>query len=348
MIRNMADISVSRVNLLELDRDESAEIGYLLRSAKAAGIFHTLEWNRLLVKYFNLRHIALIARFEETVVGLYVLFHYGNSTYHSPAIQFQSVYGGPIALNDDPVIIEALIRAADRFAPLAYFQVWTAPCIDITPFKQNHYFAEPMFTPVMDLRYSEEDMWARLHRDKRNKIRKAQKAGLTLRAGTLDDLQEYHAMMSDTLTRGAVKPLPLDFLQQVLEQLAPLGAARFFIVEQLHKVISGSIILYFDDTVFGWDIGWRREYAALSPNDFLVWEVAVQAQRDGFSWFDLLRIEFERLPGIARWKERFGCDILPCYLLRKETPAYRFVKPMRIAFTQPQRVLEKLRELVRP
>jgi hypothetical protein len=343
----MEKITVHRIDLLNLTQGEVAGINHVIETAKYATVFHTLEWNRLLIGYFNLPHVALLACRGESIVGLHLLFQHDNFTYRSPAIHLQSVYGGPLALDDDPAILRALIEGSERSCRLAYFKVWTSPNMDPLPFTQCQYAVEPMQTPVMNLGIPEEAQWDKLHRDKRNKIRKAQKAGLEFHETGLESLEEYYSIATETLTRGGVKPLPLAFLRAALERLKPMGMARLFIVRQTHQIISGTIILYFHDTAYGWDLGWRRDYSVISPNDFMIWEVARRASRDGLKWLDLLRIEPDRLPGIARWKATFGCEIVPCHLLRKETFILRLVKPVKIAFTQPQRVIRKFRTLVR-
>ncbi len=343
----MKNISIRQVDLLNLTQGEIAGINHVVEAAKPATVFHTLEWNRALIGHFHLPHVALLACRGESIMGLHLLFQHDNFTFRSPAIHLQSVYGGPLALDDDPAILRALIEGSERICRLAYFQVWTSPHMDTLPFTQCQYSVESMQTPVINLGLPEEAQWDRFHRDKRNKIRKAQKAGLEFHEAGLESLEEYHAMATETLTHGGVKPLPMAFLREALERLNPLGMARLFVVRQIHRIVSGTIILYHRDTAYGWDLGWRRDFSAISPNDFMIWEVARRASRDGLKWLDLLRIEPDRLPGIARWKETFGCEIFPCHLLRKETFALRLVKPVKIAFTEPQRLLRKLRTLAR-
>ena len=341
------NISVRKVDLTKLDKDELAGIQRVLDSSQAATIFHTPEWNRLLIEYFNLPYTALLASDGNAVLGLHLFFHHSDQTYRSPAIEWQSVYGGPVALNDDPLIIQALLQEAERVCPIAYFQVWTSPRTDLSPFLQSRYSSEQMWTPIMDLSLPEEERWKKLHKDKRYQTRKALNAGLEIREANIDDLESYHAMVAETLARAGLAPLPLGFLRAVLERLSHLGMARLFVATLMQETISGTIILYHKDTAYGWDIGWRREYSGLSPNDFLIWEVTKQASRDGFRHFDLLRIEPDRLPGIAKWKETFGCEIVPCHLLRKSTTAYRLLRPVTIAFTQPRRVIQKVRSMVK-
>lgn len=338
----MMDISVRRVDLSRLNQGEIEGIHRVLATARAATVFHTLEWNRLLIEYYSLPHLALLASRGQAIVGLHVLFLSEDHIHRSPAIHLHSVYGGPIAVNDDPDIILALLQESERILPFSYFQIWTPPGMDTMPFTRNGFSVETMLTPVLDISLPESERWARLHRDKRNKIRRAEKAGLELHEAGFDELEEYHSMSVETMTHGGITPLSLVFLQEVYMRLSPAGLVRLFLVEQCHRAVSGTMILYYGNTAYGWDIGWRREYATLSPNDFMIWEVSKKAVVDRYAKFDMLRLEKERLPGIAKWKETFGGNVETCYLLRKATSGFRFLNPVRKIFLHPGRAIQQI------
>jgi len=336
-------ISIRKVNLMKLDQGEIDGINEVIEKSNAATVFHTLEWNRLLIEYFNLPYTALLAYNDQTIVGMHLLYPYKDCTYRSPVIDLQSVYGGPIAIGDESAIIHKLLEESERVCAFAYFQIWSSPRIIPKPFVRLGYQVEEMFTPIMKLDGSEEEQWRQLHKDKRYKIRRAKSMGLKVEEAGFEELGAYHEMVKETLSQANISPLPLGFLQKLMMELQSSGRARLFLVRHNHELASGTIILYHKDMAYGWDIGWRREFSNLSPNDLLTWEVAKKAHQDGLKYFDLLRIEPDRLPGIAKWKAAFGCEIVPCYFLRKATAAYRLFRPIRILFTQPGRVLRKLR-----
>ncbi len=342
MTRQTMNISVCRVDLLKLSPGEIEGINHVIASSNAATIFHTLEWNQVLIEYYGLSHVALLASRGQFIAGLHVLYPSNDHIHRSPAIHLNSVYGGPIAVNDDPDILQVLLQESEKISPFAYFQIWTPPRMDAAPFTQSGYSLEEMLTPVLDLSLPESDRWEGMHRDKRNKIRRAQKAGLTLREAGFDELEEYYSMSVDTLTHGGVRSLPFDFLKRAFLSLNSLGRARLYLVEQFHRVVAGTVILFHGATAYGWDIGWRREYATLSPNDFMIWEVSKKAAQDNYKRFDMLRLEKERLPGIAKWKETFGGNVETCYLLRKATSGFRFVNPVRNLLWHPDRVIQKI------
>ncbi|NOH01917.1 MAG: GNAT family N-acetyltransferase [Chloroflexi bacterium] len=334
-----------RVDITNLDSRDYEAINHVVNNSKNSSVFHTVEWNSLLIRRFRLPHITLLACVNGAVTGIYTFHRLQGGTYNSPAIHLQSAYGGPISLEDDPDTLMQLLQEAERVAPIAYFQLWTPPLVQELPVEQIGYAVEEMYTPIMRLDGSEEERFSRLHKDKRYKIRRAQKLGVTVEEAQKEDLPTYHNLVAETLIPAGVTPVPLDFLQAVLTELGPLGKARFFLAKFEQNVVSGTIILYHRDTAYGWDIGWRREFANLSPNDLLTWEVTERACKDGCKNFDLLRIEPDRLPGIAKWKATFGGDIVKCYLLRKATKGYRLIHPLKVLLTNPARVVRKIRSV---
>jgi lipid II:glycine glycyltransferase (peptidoglycan interpeptide bridge formation enzyme) len=333
---------IRRTDLRNLSEKELAEINSVLNQSEESTIFHTIEWNQLLIDYYGLQHTVFIAFVEDEPVGYYVYYDFEDKTYRSPAVHLQSTYGGPVVVNGNTNAVVELLRACERVHPTAYFQIWSAPNVNPAPFSICGYDVQNLSTPVIQLNCSESELWSGVHRKKRTSINKAKRLGAVVEEAGINNLETYHKMVSDTLAKDEVSSLPIDYLRRILECLVPLGLARFFLVRYQDKVISGAIVLYYKKNVYGWDMGWRREYSNLSPNDLLNWEVAREASRIGYEKFDLLRFEPDRLPGIAKWKERFGVEIIPCYYFRKATLALRLTRTVKIMVTDPQRALKKI------
>ena len=339
-------IRIRRLDLMDLCADDLAQVNEVLRRSPRATAFHTAEWNRLLIEEFGLRHVALLAADEGMPVGLYIYFRWEGNICKSPAINLQSVYGGPIAVDDSPDVIRELLDESERREPLGAFEIWTPPCVDPAPFSRQGYIARQMYTPVLDLACSEEARWARFHRNKRTTIRKAVKLGAMVSEENDGSLPEYRRMVAETLGASGIEALPLHFYENVMARLAPSGLARMFLVRVDQRPVSGTIVLCFNGTVYGWDIGWHREFYRFSPNDLLVWGVSRIASREGYRRFDLLRIEPDRLPGIAKWKDSFGGEIAPCYLLQKATAGFRLFHPLQVLMTEPSRAMRKAKSLL--
>jgi len=339
-------VKIREIDLLQLSNSDHADANRVIHQSESASVFHTVEWNRLIIEEFGLRHVALLATVDEKPAGLYIYYPLRDNTYQSPMISLQSVYGGPIAIKNYPDVISALLRESEKKEPMSFFQVWTPPKIDPTPYSHAGYGTQEMFTPIILLNGSEEERWLKLGRDKRYKIRKAISNGAVFVDADVKDLAIYRNMVSMTMANMGKDPLPLAFYHRLIEQLGPLGMAKLFFVKIGEEIVSGTIILYCKETLYGWDIGWRREFANLSPNDFMVWSIQQHGYEQGYKYFDLLRIEPDRLPGVAKWKTSFNPEIETCYFIQKKTLEYRLFHPIKTLFTNPQKAFSKVQTLL--
>ncbi len=93
--------------------------------------------------------------------------------------------------------------------------------------------------------------------------------------------------------------LPKSFCKEVLTQLAPLGMARLLLAKHDGQVIAGTITLFYKDTAYFWDAGCDGDYRSQAANDLLHWEI-IKGASGGYKYYDLLRVETDRLSGIAR------------------------------------------------
>lgn len=330
------------VDLARLSPQHTHSINEVLMKSADATVFHTIEWNQLLTSQFALDNVTLLAFLGEKPVGLYCYYPSDGHRCLSPVVRLFTVYGGPVSASGDPQVVAALLREAEKLQPFASFQIWTAPNYDISPLAELGYSREEMYAPIVNLQATDEELWAKLHKKRRGAIRLAMKNDVRIVGGDSPSVDEYHEMMVGTLSRVQIDALPKSFYKQVLESLAPQGMARLLLAEHDGNTIAGAILLFYKDMAYDWVMGWRRDYLKVAPNDLLHWEAIKLARQEGYQYFDLLGLEPERLPEIARWKIRFGVDVLSRYYLQKATPGHQLWRVLRF-ITNPRRVVNRLR-----
>ena len=283
---------VTRLNLLNLTPCDCNRLKHVLGNSPSASVFHTLEWNQLLTRQFSLNPVLLLATSGTTggdPLGFY-LYYVDRSACLSPDVRFESVYGGPLAL-DRPGVISALLSSAERLNRKAYFDVWTPAHYDISPLIERGYVSTQIDTSIVDLAHSEETLWARLNKRKRTAIRKALKNNVVIVDAHPSMAHEYYAMIATTFSRAGIPLLPPTFYERVLEDLHPLGMARLFLAQHGGKYIAGAVFLFFRDTVYYWHAAAHREQLDVSPNDLLHWELMKLASSSGYRYYDLVRVE---------------------------------------------------------
>ncbi len=159
-------------------------------------------------------------------------------------------------------------------------------------------------TIVIDLRGGCDSAWAAMRSEMRNKIRKAQKANVTVRLRTDSDwVKPVFAIFTRTYERQGV-PLPnrIDFFYSIAKRLVPGSAAVF--TAEIGDSIVGYVIASFDSQrSYYLDGGLDREYGTAYPSNILHWEVIRWSVGRGLEAYDMNGANME---SIASFKRGYG------------------------------------------
>ena len=154
-------------------------------------------------------------------------------------------------------------------------------------------------------------------------VNKAIKLGVQVRpAETARDLRAWYALYLDTMRAHIVPPRSYRFFETAWEVLQPRGLMRLLLAEQhqagRRRLLAGSLVLMFGQTVFYAFNGRRREDLSLRPNDVIQWQAIQDACRAGFRWYDFGEVTEEN-QGLAEFKSKWGAE--PRRLYRYYYPA---------------------------
>lgn len=337
-------VEIKRVNLTKLGPEDRHDINEVLMKSANATVFHTVEWNKLLIDEFGLQNVTLLATANKKPVGLCSFYAVDGHLCRSPVREVESVYGGPLSVGNDRVIVE-LLKEAERLQRIAWFEVWTPANYDISPLVKMGYSNREVYTSILSLQKPEEELWAGLNRAKRKNIKKAIRNEVLVIDGDVSLVDVYYEMVVSTFTRVQINIPPKSFYRHVIDQLGTQGTAKFALAKHNGRFIAGAIFLFYKDTAYYWHAASHREYLSVRPNDLIVWEVIKWARQHGYKYYDFL-VVFPRLrPGRSRFKVQFGGDIVPFYHLTKATPGYQLWRVLRF-ITSPGRVVNKLQGFI--
>ena len=336
-------VKIKHANLAELTPEDRYAINEVLRKSPNATVFHTLEWNELLIDQYGLQNVTLLATSDEKPVGLFI-FYIDGARCQSPKTEIESVYGGPIFAGTDRAVIP-LLREAERVRRIAWLDIWTPANYDISPFIKSGYTSSEMYTSILELQKPEEELWLGLDGKTRNMVRKATKNNVLVVEGDESLVGEYYQMVVSTLTRAQIEPQPESFYRRIIQDLGPKGMARLLLANHQGRFIAGAIFLFYKDIAYYWHGSSHREHLSVAPNELIQWELIKWARQNGYKYYDLVRIEPDRLPGIARFKTRLGGKTAPCYHLQKGTRRYLWMRLLRL-MRNPKRAVNKLRIFV--
>jgi lipid II:glycine glycyltransferase (peptidoglycan interpeptide bridge formation enzyme) len=167
----------------------------------------------------------------------------------------------------------------------------------------------------VDLESSEEDILARQKQKTRYNIRLAERRGVEVSTGCLQDLEEWYAMYAVTARRDGFSIHSRDYYRSVLEALQPDGMARLLLARHEGDLLAGIIVFAF---------GHRAQYMYGASSDlkrnlmapYLVqWRGMQWARERGCRVYDLWGIpdrldESEELWGVYRHKRGYGGKVV--------------------------------------
>jgi len=161
-------------------------------------------------------------------------------------------------------------------------------------------------------------------------VNKAKKLGLQVRIAEAEqELRHWYELYLLTMRHNAVPPRSYRFFQSLWSSLRPGGKMQLLLAEIEHagrkKMIAGSILLQFGQTVFYAFTGCAPEDWGLHPHDILQIEAIRGACRNGFRWYDFGEVAEEH-EALAQFKRKWGGG---------PKPLFRYYYPARSAKAPP-------------
>lgn len=244
---------------------------------------------------------------------------------------------GPVVESDDPIIMAFVINTLKKTAKQNNIraliiqppnkQQGMADILKKNGFSDNHVDSEIRNNTVaIDLHGSEEEIFKRIKRQKRQNINAAIKSGVVIREGNKNDLRKFFNFMCETCKRQQVSPSPAHekFLLKMWDLFSPADHIKLFMAQYEGVDISGLIVLPFSDIVYMWKFGWSGNYGHCRPNEMLYWEIFKWARNHGYRYADIDAISSaladtsfqggtpskDSLKTYSRFKNEFGGEII--------------------------------------
>ena len=271
-------------------------------------IFQTPEMYDVYACAEHVATMAIATMEGDEIVGILVAQYMTNGGSLASWITARSIItGGPLAKDNKPEIVEALMREYRRLLPrkTIYSEIRPIyPMYDVPGWKRvGHY------NLVMRVDKSEEELWNGMHKERRRNVGQAEKAGLRFEEVTeTAGRREVVALLRKTYERKHV-PMADDSLFARLTEIMP-EYVRFFAAYKEDKMIAGQIRLGYKDLLYAWYAGSDEEYFKLRPNDFTMWNVIRWAREKGYKEFDFGGGgEPGKAYGVRDYKLKYGCEM---------------------------------------
>ncbi|MDD5990067.1 MAG: peptidoglycan bridge formation glycyltransferase FemA/FemB family protein [Paludibacteraceae bacterium] len=272
-------------------------------------IFQTPEMYDVYACAEHVTPMAIAAVEEDEIVGILVAQYMTNGGSLASWITARSIItGGPLARNNDPATIQALMDAYKKHLPskTIYSEIRPIYSMDDVPGwkRVGHY------NLVMRLEKTEEELFEQMHKERRRNVNQAIKAGLTFKElTTAEEIQQVVALIEKTYRR---KHVPIGYLNMFDKVQGILkDYAHFFGCYTAEgQMIAGQVRLCYGTLVYAWFAGSDENYFKLRPNDFTMWNVIRWAREKGYKEFDFGGGGEPGKPyGVRDYKLKYGCEM---------------------------------------
>lgn len=221
------------------------------------------------------------------------------------------ISGGPLAVNNDPVILQLLLNAYEqevKKAGIIYTEIRNHhDTSTVRPaFEQLGYRFTDHLNIYIDLLRSDNELIQDVHKKRMSNIRRAVKKGVISRElKTEDEIRLAYNLIKKTYHRVNLPLPPADLFLKAAQHLG--GSVEIYGAFSQGEMIGARVYLLFRDTVYDWYAGSDESKFHLHPNDILPWDMIWRGKKAGFSTYDFGGAGNPAKPyGVRTYKERFG------------------------------------------
>jgi FemAB-related protein (PEP-CTERM system-associated) len=290
------------VTVSGLEPGGEAEWDAFVASCPDRSHYHRAGWAGVIQRAFGQRPVYRLARADGRVEGVLPLVAFANPLFGRYLVSMPYLNrGGILAATDrarGALLAEArrlLGETRSSFCELRHVE-GVDPSLPAREGKVS-----------MSLRVDcgEEALWKKVGAKVRNLVRKAEKAGLTVRDGDpATDLEAFYDVFARNMRQLGTPVYDRRFFAEVLREFP--NDARLTVVEHEGETAAAGICIREGGFT---EIHWAassREHLRLSPNMLLYWDVISRAAREGLSEFCFGRST--EGSGPYRFKKQWGAE----------------------------------------
>jgi FemAB-related protein (PEP-CTERM system-associated) len=276
-----------------------------VESHPRATVAHLSAWGAIVRQAYGHECVYLVAEDGGEIAGVLPLVRiasrlFGHRLVSMPFLDYGGVLTEPDQDIETALVEEALRLTRERSAQgLGLRQLHAEPLPYATTGDRV-----TMLLPLT----TEEEVWKALPSERRNRVRKGEKQGLTAAWAGTEMLDDFYAVYAVNMRDLGSPVHSRRFFHAMLAALP--GTARVLVVrDRGGRAVGAAVCLFFRDTIMVPWVSSLRDAFALCPNFVLYWEVIRFGCRQGYRVLDLGR-SF-RNAGTFEFKRQWGAHPHP-------------------------------------
>lgn len=298
-----------------------------VRHQPSAKLCHLFEWGEATAYAMKLKHIYLVAR-ENSVCGILPLMHVRSMLFgNRMTSQSMSNYGGMIADSDkarDMLFNKAVELGTQLDCESIEFR-------NISPLPYELNIRSGKVCMHLPLQADIEETWKLFDPNVRNRVRKAEKSGITVVSGAEELLDGFYGVYTARMRQLGTPCFGRTFMREILRRLP--DNSRVFVAYLGDVTVGGAFTVCFNGFA---EIPWVStllDYNSLSPNNILYWSIIKHYSVAGARIFDFGRstaegptYEFKRHWGTTPVDLHYQYWVHPSHkfeILSPDSPRYK-------------------------
>ena len=249
--------------------------------------YHQIGWRNAIQRAYGHKPHYLFAEDGAEMVAILPLFFVKNMSGKKTLISLPfAPYGGICSRNQrasDQLLSEA--RRLMMHSGASYIEM---RCSAVDPATQNFPANHQYVSSVFKVAGGSDETWRQLGKNRRKKVRKAQKNGLTAEITESGQaVEDFYTLYAHTMHDLGTPVHSAVFFRQVIDEFP--NSTRILLLRHGRRVVGGGFLLLRNSALTcGWGAS-LKEYSWSEPNDLLYWEVIRYGCEQGFSTIDFGR-----------------------------------------------------------
>jgi len=311
--------------------EDKEEWNAVVEKSTYSEIYHTYEWTQLLEKTYNIKVFRLVARINNTTIGILPFIYLPNPIFGPKIVSLPfSDIGGPLTIDKNNNISNRLTKELIKIATK-----WNTKFIEIRSLQENAEHLPSLnfisslqaFTYRLNTAKPYNEIWSNYSKKIRHNIRKMKNLGLKIReAKDLCAINTYYTIYLKRMKNFGTPPAPPSFWHNMWKTFQPKGQMKLIFTVLDDKEIAGFTALLFKRKLyFILNVSLKKFWKYYGLNELLFdWYIKYACENQ----YDL--VDFGRTrkdTGIQRFKEKgWGTERISlntyCYFLRgkKQNP----------------------------
>jgi serine/alanine adding enzyme len=275
-----------------------------VRRMPDAKLCHLFAWAQNVVRPLGHKTFHLVARENDTVRGILPLTLIRSRLFGNRMIsQAFSNYGGPLVENDAAlsVLYERAVELSEEY------ECESMEFRNIEPLPYDLHQRTDKVTMCLELSPDPAELWKQLRPQIRNRIRKAEKAGLVITTGGLELLNDFYRIWTRRMHQLGTPCYSRKLFSAVLKTFP--DDSRIFMVHLNGAPVGGLFVYGFNGLAQSRWGAVLTEYNDISPNYLLNWAAMQYFSAAGLKLFDFGRSTVDS--GQHIFKKRWGAEQIP-------------------------------------